>query len=322
MQHVLFNQEYTKQIINALPGIKLSYSFLLENLHQIDCSCSDFFDYSSDELKAGNPVPYYILRGFSSKDEHFNYYSKNLELNKIHISDYNIIGKNGIRKFFKEYACGEFDSNNQLTSYSCLVQEDVHRNNLSSIYKSLRSLQIAVNNASLIAITDINGKITYANELLCKASQYTIDELIGETHQVFRSDYHDKAFFVELWKTILQGKIWRGEICNKAKDGSLFWVDTIISPILNKEEFVEYFISTSNIITEKKLLEMSLLEKNEKYKSIFENANDIIMVIDESYRFSSINTSFEKLTSLKKINYLNKSIFEVIHPDDEIPLKR
>lgn len=98
----------------------------------------------------------------------------------------------------------------------------------------------------------------YANDLFCKYSKYTRSELVGKNHRIINSGYHSKDFFAELWKTILSGKIWRGEIKNKAKDGSYYWVDTVISPAYNSAGEIEQFLSIRNPITEKKQHEEEL----------------------------------------------------------------
>lgn len=93
---------------------------------------------------------------------------------------------------------------------------------------------------SIVARTDRFGKITYANEQFCKLSKYTQEELIGQDHRIINSGFHPKEFFKKMWDTVNEGKNWRGVIRNKAKDGSFYWVDTVIIPIKdNAGEIVE-----------------------------------------------------------------------------------
>ncbi len=84
----------------------------------------------------------------------------------------------------------------------------------------------------IFATTDVRGRITWANDMFCEISGYTRQELIGQDHRILKSDAHSKEFFREMYRQIANGKIWRGQLCNRAKDGSLYWVDTTIVPKL------------------------------------------------------------------------------------------
>lgn len=136
-------------------------------------------------------------------------------------------------------------------------------------------LQIqALDAASIVAITDGKGVIKYVNEMFCKISEYSEEELIGQTHSIVNSQLHSKEFFRELWKTILTGNVWKGEIRNKKKSGGFYWVETTIIPFTDPESGNVQFVSIRNDITEKKLAEESLhdnqvrLQYSEKMASL------------------------------------------------------
>ncbi len=131
--------------------------------------------------------------------------------------------------------------------------------------KKMREAQRnALNNTALVSETDLEGKIVYVNDPFVKISKYTEKELLGQDHRIINSGYHPHSFFENLWSTISQGKVWKGEIRNRAKDGALYWVDTAIGPILDDEHKVMGYISIRFIITDRKQLEKSLKESNQE----------------------------------------------------------
>ena len=108
---------------------------------------------------------------------------------------------------------------------------------------------LALNASAIVAMTDRQGKITMVNDLFCSISGYVRPELIGQDHRIINSGVHDKAFFREMWSTISYGKSWIGEICNRRKDGSLYWVHTAINPIKSENGEIESYISVRFDIT-------------------------------------------------------------------------
>jgi diguanylate cyclase (GGDEF)-like protein/PAS domain S-box-containing protein len=91
----------------------------------------------------------------------------------------------------------------------------------------------AVDAAAIFSETDLTGRITYVNDQFCALSGYSRDELLGQNHRVLNSGFHPAEFFLGMWRTIALGNVWKGEICNRAKDGSLFWVESTLVPVLD-----------------------------------------------------------------------------------------
>jgi PAS domain S-box-containing protein len=118
----------------------------------------------------------------------------------------------------------------------------------------------ALDSSTIVSIADLKGDIIRANKVFCQISGYTEEELLGQNHKIINSGYHDKSFWVEMWRTIAKGNTWRGEVCNRAKDGSLYWVDTVINPIYNSSGKIYQYYAIRYLITERKNLQKELRE--------------------------------------------------------------
>ncbi|MBZ5576327.1 MAG: PAS domain S-box protein [Acidobacteriia bacterium] len=128
----------------------------------------------------------------------------------------------------------------------------------------ITQLKDALDEHALLEVTNIDGAIIYANDKFCEVSKYAREDLIGQNHRLVNSGHHSKVFFEELWRTIAEGKVWKGEVKNRAKDGSTYWVQTTIVPSLDANGKPRRYVVIRTDITEQKLAAEALMKQGEE----------------------------------------------------------
>jgi PAS domain S-box-containing protein len=182
---------------------------------------------------------------------------------------------------------------------------------LRASMKEIHDLKAALDEHCIVAFTDPQGKITYVNDKFCAISKFPREELIGQDHRIINSGFHPKEFFRKMWSTISNGKVWRGEIKNKAKDGSFYWVDTTIMPFLNEQGKPRLYVAIRTDITERKAQEMAAI----RLAAIVESSDDPIIGKDLEGIVTSWNRGAERVFGYTAEEMVGTSIMRII-PED------
>ena len=168
--------------------------------------------------------------------------------------------------------------------------------------------KFALDQHSIVGISDRAGKILYANDKFCEISQYTRDELLGQDHRLLNSGFHPKAFFKEMWATIGRGQVWQGEIRNRRKDGGFYWVDTSIVPFLGEDGRPFQYIAIRTDITARRQAMDKLRQSEERFSKAFHASPDMITLSRlKDNVFVDVNASFLRCTGYTRDEVIGRT---------------
>lgn len=179
---------------------------------------------------------------------------------------------------------------------------------LSNSLKELTDYKIALEEYAFVVITDPQGRIISVTDKFCLASQYSRQELLGQNHNIVNSGFHSKEFMRHLWTTISQGKTWKGEIKNRAKDGSFYWVNTTIIPFLDENGSPRQYVAIHADITERKHTELAYA----RLMAVVESSDDAIVSIDMNGIITTWNHGAENIYGYPATEAVGTSILELI----------
>jgi PAS domain S-box-containing protein len=190
------------------------------------------------------------------------------------------------------------------------------------IEDEILKLSVALDqSANEIIITRKNGEIEYVNRSFCNVTGYSAEEVMGKNPRILKSGIHPPAFYQDLWKKLIHGRQWRGEFCNRKKNGELYWESATITPVRNKDNAIVRYIAIKEDITMRKKAEKSLTESEEKFRSMVSNIPGVVYrcAFNPDFTVIYVTEAIEVLTGYGAKEFLEngtRSFTSIIHPDD------
>ncbi|MDP4285941.1 MAG: PAS domain S-box protein [Bacteroidota bacterium] len=290
----------------------------------------DLFGYSLSEIKGKHHR--ILLKEEQVDTNEYKEFWKQLNRGVFQIGEFERKTKNGQTIWILGSYNMIYDLDGRLIKILKIVTDITDRKKTEEVLrKSLKEVsdyKHALDESSIVAITDQRGIIKQVNENFCKISKYTREELIGHDHHIMNSGFHSEEFIQGMWETISNGKVWHGEVKNKAKDGTYYWLDTTIVPFVNEQGRPYQYIAIRSDITKRKILQdeikqfnselqsrveektAEVIEKEQQYRFLLQNMREGIQVIGHDWRYLFVNNSVVEQSKYSNEELLGHTMME------------
>ncbi len=271
-------EQFIENIADSNPNILYIFDLVEEQFHYVSQASIELINYTPEQLiLMGNKMIETVIDPDDQNPiiEHLRNYTLDLISPEGGYIEYRVLNQNGECYWLASHD-RVFKRNEQGKPIQIIgIAQNITDRKAAELAKqvALREVEFqkfALDQSAIVAITDQQGIITYANDNFCKISQYSREEVLGKTHKFLNSGYHPPSFFKEMWSTIKNGKVWKGEIKNKTKNGEFYWVDTTIVPFLDEQGKPFQYLAIRMDITDRKKFELELSESNQILKAISE----------------------------------------------------